>query len=85
MRAQVTEKDDVLEFVDREITMIKKKQAEDSRQMESKDAMLFEMRVLNEELRVGLATKTEEIKMLIDRIESLKRQKDQELMNATGR
>jgi hypothetical protein len=48
--------------------------------MESKDAMLLEMRVLNEELRVGLATKTEEIKMLIDRIESLKRQKDQELM-----
>lgn len=41
--------------------------------------MLAEMRVLNEELRANIVTKTEEIKLLIDRLEAIKRQKDQEV------
>jgi hypothetical protein len=44
--------------------------------MEQKDSMLAEMRHLNEELRANIAVKTDEIKLLIDRIETFKRQKD---------
>ena len=40
--------------------------------MEAKDDMLAEMRVLNEELRANIATKTDEIKLLIDRMERFK-------------
>lgn len=58
---------------------IRKKQTEESRAMEAKDCMLAEMRVLNEELRKSIATKTEEIKTLIDRVEGLKREKETEV------
>ena len=53
--------------------------------MEQKDTMLTEMRHLNEELRATIATKTEEIKLLIDRIESLKKQKDAEVARVVAR
>jgi hypothetical protein len=69
----------VLEFVEAEVSKIKERQESDSREMEAKEDMLAEMRILNEELRANIATKTDEIKLLIDRLEAIKRQKDQEV------
>jgi hypothetical protein len=53
--------------------------------MEQKDSMLAEMRHLNEELRANIAVKTDEIKLLIDRMETFKRQKDQEVAKVTAK
>jgi hypothetical protein len=53
--------------------------------MEQKDDMLAEMRHLNEELRANIATKTDEIKLLIDRMETFKKQKDQEVARVVAR
>jgi len=61
------------------VSKIKERQESDSREMEAKEDMLAEMRVLNEELRANISTKTDEIKLLIDRLEAFKRQKDQEV------
>ena len=47
--------------------------------MDIKDDMLEEMRNLNEELRSNISTKTEEIKLLIDRMENYKRVKEAEI------
>ena len=47
--------------------------------MDIKDDMLEEMRNLNEELRSNIRTKTEEIKLLIDRMENYKRVKEAEI------
>lgn len=47
--------------------------------MEVKDDMLQEMRNLNEELRANIGTKTDEIKLLIDRMENYKRIKESEI------
>ena len=47
--------------------------------MDIKDDMLEEMRNLNEELRSNINTKTEEIKLLIDRMENYKRVKEAEI------
>jgi len=65
--------------VEQEVSKIKERQESDSREMEAKEDMLAEMRVLNEELRANISTKTDEIKLLIDRLEAFKRQKDQEV------
>jgi hypothetical protein len=47
--------------------------------MEAKDDMLAEMRHLNEELRDNIGTKTDEIKLLLDRMESYKKHKEAEI------
>lgn len=69
----------MLEFVEAEVSKIKERQEADSKEMEMKDDMLAEMRNLNEELRANINTKTEEIKLLIDRMESYKRMKENEI------
>lgn len=66
----------MLEFVEAEIGKIRERQTEDTREMEVKDDMLAEMRVINEELRANIATQTDEIKLLIDRMETYKKQKE---------
>lgn len=53
--------------------------------MQVKDDMLAEMRSLNEELRANINTKTEEIKILIDRMESYKRLKEAETNKLTAK
>jgi len=85
LRDQLRDKDQVLEFVEAEVSKIKERQEADSREMEAKDDMLAEMRVLNEELRRNIATKTDEIKLLIDRMETFKKQKEAEVAKVVGR
>lgn len=70
----------MLEFVEAEVSKIKERQELDSKEMEVKDDMLAEMRNLNEELRANIGTKTEEIKLLIDRMESYKRLKENDII-----
>ena len=62
-----------------EVTKIKDRQEVDTKEMEVKDDMLQEMRNLNEELRANIGTKTDEIKLLIDRMENYKRIKESEI------
>lgn len=85
LKDQLRDKDSVLEFVEAEISKIKDRQEQDVREMEQKDSMLAEMRHLNEELRANIATKTDEIKLLIDRIETYKKQKDAEVAKVVAR
>ena len=69
----------MLEFVEAEVSKIKDRQEADTKEMDIKDDMLEERRNLNEELRSNISTKTEEIKLLIDRMENYKRVKEAEL------
>ena len=69
----------MLEFVEAEVSKIKDRQEADTKEMDIKDDMLEEMRNLNEELRSNISTKTEEIKLLIDRMENYKRIKEAEI------
>ena len=69
----------MLEFVEAEVSKIKDRQEADTKEMDIKDDMLEEMRNLNEELRSNIRTKTEEIKLLIDRMENYKRVKEAEI------
>ena len=69
----------MLEFVEAEVSKIKDRQEADTKEMDIKDDMLEEMRNLNEELRSNISTKTEEIKLLIDRMENYKRVKEAEI------
>lgn len=85
LKDQLRDKDSVLEFVEAEISKIKDRQEQDVREMEQKDSMLADMRHLNEELRANIATKTDEIKLLIDRIETYKKQKDAEVAKVVAR
>lgn len=48
--------------------------------MQIKDDMLEEIRNLNEELRSNISIKTEEIKLLIDRMENYRKVKEAEII-----
>jgi hypothetical protein len=70
----------VLEFVEGEVSKIKERQEVDTKEMQIKDDMLEEIRNLNEELRSNISIKTEEIKLLIDRMENYRKVKEAEII-----
>lgn len=70
----------MLEFVEGEVSKIKERQEVDTKEMQIKDDMLEEIRNLNEELRSNISIKTEEIKLLIDRMENYRKVKEAEII-----
>ena len=75
----------MLEFVEMEVTKIREKQEVDRVEMEAKDEMIAEMRDLNRDMQGQLNTKTDEIKILIDRMESYKKHKELEVAKVKNR
>ena len=69
----------MLEFVESEIQKIRDKQDQDRLEMEAKDDMLAEERGTNRELNEQIGTKNEEIRMLIERMETYRRHKEAEV------
>ena len=69
----------MLEFVESEIQKIRDKQDLDRLEMEAKDDMLAEERGTNRELNEQIGTKNEEIRMLIERMETYRRHKEAEV------
>ena len=62
-----------------EVTKIQEKQEEDKVEMQAKDETIAEIRDENREMLGQLNMKTEEIKTLIDRMESYKKHKEIEI------
>lgn len=74
----------MLEFVESEIQKIRDKQDQDRLEMEAKDDMLAEERGANRELNDQIGTKNEEIRMLIERMETYRRHKEAEVAKLTN-
>ena len=74
----------MLEFVESEIQKIRDKQDQDRLEMEAKDDMLAEERGANRELNDQIGTKNEEIRMLIERMETYRRHKETEVAKLTN-
>lgn len=74
----------MLEFVESEIQKIRDKQDQDRLEMEAKDDMLAEERGANRELNDQIGTKNEEIRMLIERMETYRRHKEAEVVKLTN-
>lgn len=81
--SQVKDKDGVLEFVEGEIQKIREKQEQDRIEMETKDEMLMDERRVNREMQDEIQTKNDEIRMLIERMETYRKHKDVEISKLT--
>ena len=79
LTSQVKDKDQVLEFVEAEIQKIREKQDSDRMEMEAKDEMLTDERAANRDLSDQIQTKNDEIKVLIERMETYRRHKEGEV------
>jgi len=65
-------------LVEQEIFKIKDSQELDKRQVQEKEALIEELTALNDQLQRQNETKGEEIRLLIDKMEGYKAQRDQE-------
>ena len=65
-------------MVEQEIFKIKDSQELDKRQVQEKEALIEELTALNDQLQRQNETKGEEIRLLIDKMEGYKAQRDQE-------
>ena len=79
LQSQVKDKDQVLEFVEGEIQKIRDKQEQDRLEMETKDEMLMDERRANRDLNEEIQTKNDEIRMLIERMETYRKHKEAEV------
>ena len=69
----------MLEFVESEIQKIREKQDADRMEMEAKDEILAEERKANREMHDEIQTKNDEIRMLIQRMETYRKHKEAEV------
>ncbi len=76
--AALADKEAIIELVEQEILKIKDSQDNDKRQVQEKEAYIDEISSINDQLQRQNETKGEEIRLLIDKMESYKSQRDQE-------
>jgi FtsZ-binding cell division protein ZapB len=68
----LADKEAIIELVEQEIMKIKDAQDGDRRQVQEKEALIEELSVINDQLQRQNDTKADEIRVLIDKMESYK-------------
>lgn len=73
------DKDQVIEFVEQEVTKIKQKQDEERQEFEEKDQVILSQAGQIEEYSRQIEIKDGEIKILLERMEQYKKHKDDQI------